>query len=128
MSLLKHKYFCWHCSISMCGETPVVLAGVVNTHNARIHPLDFAKWNSQSITQSSQYDFEPSDDKDSIMGRLKAAISNPSDNRVHKDGKPLPQYTKPHGTTSKNEWGDAKSPPQITAEDRQLLALGKVKW
>jgi hypothetical protein len=102
MAEVTHKYYCSHCRQYVFGSTPALLAREVNTHNTAIHPADYADWSAEGIMRSSWYSGPP-------VG-------------------PLVQYTNPFGTTSRREWGDAKSAPNITDQDRAMLAQGLVKW
>lgn len=100
MAEVVHKYYCLHCKRFVFGETAAGLAFNVNSHNSVLHPTDCCNWTAEGITHSTRY----------------SGV----------DG-PLPQYLQPHGTTSKNEWGDAK-PPDITERDKIMLSKGGVKW
>lgn len=75
-----HKYFCTHCRLYIFGDTASRLASTVNSHNDRIHPTEFANWNSLGIVRSQQY-------------------SSPSE---------APAYLSSY--THSKEWGDAKPP------------------
>ena len=76
MADLIHKYYCTRCERFIYGENLVVLANAVNYHATAFHPSDFANWQAENITRSSQYTGTAA---------------------------PLPQYLVPHGTTSKRE-------------------------
>jgi hypothetical protein len=106
-----HKYYCHFCRIHIYGVTPERLAFCVNEHNDNHHPDECLIWTGLSIKLSLHYS-APTPTLDSPIA--------PS--RI------LPQYTTSHGTTSKNEWGNAISPPDITKDDIEMLAKGRVKW
>jgi hypothetical protein len=97
-----HKYYCSYCERFTFGETLADLVRGVNFHNTTMHPADFDQWTPETITHSHNY--------------------------TGSAGKALPQYLRPYGTTSKNEWGDAQNPPNITPQDIALLAEARIKW
>lgn len=98
-----HKYFCKHCNLYLFGETATRLAGNVNTHNTRVHPIDFNRWDASGIVLSAQY-------------------SAPSDAPPY-----ISSYVRSSSVVFSKEWGDAK-PPDITEQDRLMLAKGGVRW
>jgi hypothetical protein len=106
-----HKYYCDSCKILIFGESALRLALNVNGHNSVHHPQDFAKWTGPGIVRSSRYSGPALPD---------LAETNPS--RI------LPQYTQPHGVTSKWDWGTAQYAPDITPDDLLFLAEARVKW
>lgn len=97
-----HRYYCSPCDRMIYGETLASLASAVNYHATAFHPADFANWTAGNIVSSTRYSPPPS-----LV---------------------LPQYTRPHGTTTKNLWGDAVKEPVLTALDRKMLKEGLVAW
>lgn len=106
---MKYEFYCNLCKRSLFSVSVDGLAELLNQHNATHHPAAFDKWTAQTIRASVNF-FMPAE--------VPAAPAAP---------KVLPQYTQPHGTTSKGAWGGAPE-PQITDADRKMLAQGKVKW
>lgn len=99
-----HKYFCEDCSIYVFGATEARLAVNLNGHNHTHHPTYSDMWTAVSIVRSRHY--------------FKTEFEAP-------ERKALPEYTIPHGT---KEWGSASRAPEITDQDRAMLAAGWVKW
>ena len=108
-----HSYYCAYCQYSLYGASTEALAAALNKHNERYHPADCTNWTATGVTLSVHYT-DP------------AGVA--WTNKVTKRDGPLPQYTEPYGTTSKREWGDAKSAPNLTAADQTLLTGMKIKW
>jgi hypothetical protein len=98
MAGVVHRFYCNRCDQFMYGEDPRELATAVNYHATTRHPADFANWDSQTILASANYAAPPS--------------------------RTLPQYTIPHGTTSRKH----AALPELTDEDRAMLAEGYVRW
>ena len=99
-----HKFHCSHCKIFIFGTDTARLASNLNKHNEEKHPMEFAGWTVFGVTRSRHY--------------------------VAPNNGPRPQYVEPYGTTAraKGEWGDAKNPPDITADDIALLESEGIKW
>lgn len=107
-----HKFYCTPCRVYIFGETALRLALNFNSHNAVHHPLDGANWTGPAIVRSMYY-----------LGPGLPNLSPETNQHT------LPEYTVPHGTSSKLTWGDAKNPPNITDADRKWLKdEAKVKW
>jgi hypothetical protein len=101
------KYYCHYCSIFIFGDGPDRLARNVNDHNDIHHRFETNNWTALSITHSSYY-------VDPVLMKTPPGA--------------LARYTEPHGLTSQREWGDALRPPDITDEDRAMLAKAHIKW
>jgi hypothetical protein len=99
MAEVVHKYFCSYCRLYVFGETPTLLASIVNSHNRLLHPIDFASWTPEGITQSTQY-------------------SGPAS---------VPPYLASYVTPVSKEWGDAKA-PDITDRDKIFLVTNGIRW
>jgi hypothetical protein len=101
-----HKYYCLSCKIHLFGESALRLALNTNAHNAVHHPLDAANWTGAGIIRSAHYSGPALPDLGDSWSNSQAIT-------------PVvrPEYTVPHGTTSK-----------LTDADRAFLREAKVKW
>ena len=98
--MATHKYWCLYCRKYLYDNGITMLAATVNRHIDKFHPADYAGWTSTSIVTSAQYTRD--DSSESVPAYLE-----PTQAIVHQRGDL-----------------DAK----ITAEDREFLAKGRVKW
>lgn len=111
---MNYEFYCTNCKRSLFAESAELLASRLNHHNRTLHPTCFDQWTVDLIRSSVH--FAPP-----ILGT--AGDSRDEESKP----KPLPQYTKPHGVTSKAQWGGAKE-PVITEADKKMLTQAKIRW
>lgn len=99
-----HKYYCLDCCIYLFGASAARLAIVLNGHNKDHHPTYSDMWTGINIVRSMHYNVTGGDN-------LVPAVR--------------PAYSTPFAMA---EWGNARHEPDITDDDRAMLAKGHVKW
>lgn len=50
-----HKFHCIYCKRHEFGNTAAELARNVNGHNGLFHPMDYSKWDADSVVRSVNY-------------------------------------------------------------------------
>jgi hypothetical protein len=94
-----HRYYCDHCKKAVFGGDTGELALAVNAHNDKMHPMEFSGWVSRTIIKSTRY----------------AGPSEP------------PSYLVPYLQPETAAPGSVKT-AGLTAEDRDWLAMNRVRW
>ena len=100
-----HKYYCEDCRIFLFAASPARLAVNLNGHNQTHHPTYSDLWTAISIVRSSHYTQTEFAGQPAVKSR--------------------PAQTIPPGSC---EWGNAKSAPEITEQDREWLSKALVRW
>lgn len=106
MSEGTHKFYCIFCREFMFSESESLLAARVNQHNDTRHPSNYSSWSAKTIVASTQY-------------------TSPGGTVLQPAKEPVicTSLVGPVGN-----WGDAKNAPTITADDREFLEKGRIKW
>ncbi len=108
------KFYCTPCGEYVFAMSPAILAERLNNHNKLKHPLDFCRWTAETVILSAQY-----------SGPTK--VADGYDMQALFPEARLDAMTV-HSTESKNNWGSAEKPPDITELDKIFLRGGLVRW
>lgn len=117
-----HRFYCPHCKIYVVGKTLSSLCSNLNDHNQDEHTTtESTNWNTVGLQCSMHYE-APDEEWEAPLPGL--ARPNPE-----LAGTPRNDYLVPYQSQrASGEWGTAKRPPFITADDLVFLAEQKVKW